>query len=116
MYLEALFQYFFPLNFFFISNFSYYYDCYTYFFSFCILFEYEAGDGPKRVDLEQMREKFLLQDRVQLLGGIKHADVRNVWNMIFQTFSYSICLYFKLYIEMFHLDSYIPIFSPLFFF
>jgi phosphatidylinositol glycan class A protein len=37
-----------------------------------------AGDGPKRIDLEQMREKNLLQDRVELLGPIKHSEVRNV--------------------------------------
>lgn len=30
------------------------------------------------VDLEQMREKYQLQDRVELLGSIKPADVRNV--------------------------------------
>ena len=37
-----------------------------------------AGDGPKRIDLEQMREKHMLQDRVDLLGSIKHSEVRNV--------------------------------------
>jgi phosphatidylinositol glycan class A protein len=39
---------------------------------------YLAGDGPKRIDLEQMRERFVLQDRVKLLGAVKHADMRNV--------------------------------------
>jgi phosphatidylinositol glycan class A protein len=37
-----------------------------------------AGDGPKRLDLEQMREKFMLQDRVEILGGIPHHKVRDV--------------------------------------
>ncbi|KAJ2819921.1 Phosphatidylinositol N-acetylglucosaminyltransferase GPI3 subunit, partial [Coemansia sp. 'formosensis'] len=37
-----------------------------------------GGDGPKRIDLEQMRERFMLQDRVELLGSVKAADVRNV--------------------------------------
>jgi phosphatidylinositol glycan class A protein len=37
-----------------------------------------AGDGPKRIDLEQMREKHLLHDRVELLGAVKHSEVRNV--------------------------------------
>ncbi|KAK9766180.1 Phosphatidylinositol N-acetylglucosaminyltransferase GPI3 subunit, variant 2 [Basidiobolus ranarum] len=36
-----------------------------------------AGDGPKRIDLEQMREKHLLHDRVELCGSIKHSEVRN---------------------------------------
>lgn len=37
-----------------------------------------AGDGPKRIDIEQMRETYMLHDRVELLGGIKHSQVRNV--------------------------------------
>lgn len=37
-----------------------------------------AGDGPKRVDLEQMREKHLLHDRVELLGAVASHEVRNV--------------------------------------
>ncbi|KAJ3413926.1 Phosphatidylinositol N-acetylglucosaminyltransferase gpi3 subunit [Chytridiales sp. JEL 0842] len=37
-----------------------------------------AGDGPKRVELEQMREKHVLQDRVTVLGAVNHADVREV--------------------------------------
>ncbi|KAJ2956471.1 hypothetical protein NQZ79_g7658 [Umbelopsis isabellina] len=37
-----------------------------------------SGDGPKRIDLEQMREKHLLHDRVELIGSVKHHDVRNV--------------------------------------
>ncbi|KAG9324491.1 hypothetical protein KVV02_006085 [Mortierella alpina] len=35
-----------------------------------------GGDGPKRIDLEQMREKHLLHDRVDL-GSIKAHEVRN---------------------------------------
>lgn len=37
-----------------------------------------GGDGPKRVLLEETRERFQLQDRVQLLGSLDHAQVRNV--------------------------------------
>jgi len=37
-----------------------------------------AGDGPKKIDLEQMREKYLLHDRVQLLGAVPHSEVKNV--------------------------------------
>lgn len=37
-----------------------------------------AGDGPKFLDLEQMREKYYLQERVKLIGEIKHEEVRNV--------------------------------------
>ncbi|KAI8069995.1 phosphatidylinositol N-acetylglucosaminyltransferase GPI3 subunit [Gongronella butleri] len=37
-----------------------------------------GGDGPKRIDLEQMREKHMLQDRVELLGPVRHSQVRNI--------------------------------------
>ncbi|XP_072974180.1 phosphatidylinositol N-acetylglucosaminyltransferase subunit A isoform X3 [Typha angustifolia] len=37
-----------------------------------------GGDGPKRVRLEEMREKFSLQDRVDMLGAVPHAKVRSV--------------------------------------
>lgn len=37
-----------------------------------------AGDGPKRLALEQMREKHLLHDRVNLIGSIPHTKVREV--------------------------------------
>jgi glycosyltransferase involved in cell wall biosynthesis len=37
-----------------------------------------GGDGPKMVELEQMREKYRLQDRIELLGGIKPSDVQTV--------------------------------------
>lgn len=39
-----------------------------------------GGDGPKIVELDQMRDKYqtLLRDRVQLLGPVKHEDVRSV--------------------------------------
>ncbi|KAI1291785.1 Phosphatidylinositol N-acetylglucosaminyltransferase subunit A [Halotydeus destructor] len=37
-----------------------------------------GGDGPKRIVLEELIEKNLLQDRVVLLGAIKHEDVRDV--------------------------------------
>ncbi|QSL66445.1 hypothetical protein MERGE_000825 [Pneumocystis wakefieldiae] len=37
-----------------------------------------AGSGPKAIDIEQMREKYMLQDRVEMLGSIRHEDVRDV--------------------------------------
>lgn len=32
-------------------------------------------DGPKRVRLEEMREKHSLQDRVEMLGAVQHVQV-----------------------------------------
>ncbi|EGN92502.1 glycosyltransferase family 4 protein [Serpula lacrymans var. lacrymans S7.3] len=37
-----------------------------------------GGDGPKLIDLLQMRERHLLQDRIELLGPVRHSDVRDV--------------------------------------
>ncbi|CAN1270407.1 Phosphatidylinositol N-acetylglucosaminyltransferase subunit A [Linum perenne] len=37
-----------------------------------------GGDGPKRVRLEEMREKHSLQDRVEMLGAVPHTSVRSV--------------------------------------
>ncbi|MED6161645.1 hypothetical protein PIB30_062717 [Stylosanthes scabra] len=37
-----------------------------------------GGDGPKRVLLEEMREHNSLQDRVEMLGAVPHAQVRSV--------------------------------------
>lgn len=37
-----------------------------------------GGDGNKRIDLEEVRERHLLQDRVILLGAVEHENVRNV--------------------------------------
>ncbi|KAF8867637.1 glycosyltransferase family 4 protein [Mucidula mucida] len=37
-----------------------------------------GGDGPKLIDLLQMREKHQLQDRIELLGPVRHEDVRSV--------------------------------------
>ncbi|KAK9138596.1 hypothetical protein Sjap_009190 [Stephania japonica] len=37
-----------------------------------------GGDGPKRVRLEEMREKHNIQDRVDMLGAVPHAQVRSV--------------------------------------
>ena len=37
-----------------------------------------AGSGPKAIDLEQMLEKRVLQDRVELLGPVRHDEVRDV--------------------------------------
>ena len=37
-----------------------------------------GGNGPKMVDLEQMREVHLLQDRVELLGSIPPGQVGDV--------------------------------------
>ncbi|KAK9446443.1 uncharacterized protein V1518DRAFT_430074 [Limtongia smithiae] len=37
-----------------------------------------AGSGPREIDLEQMREKYQLQERVELMGSVRHEDVRDV--------------------------------------
>jgi phosphatidylinositol glycan class A protein len=37
-----------------------------------------AGSGPKAIDLEQMLERNALQDRVEMLGAIRHEEVRDV--------------------------------------
>ncbi|XP_043708345.1 phosphatidylinositol N-acetylglucosaminyltransferase subunit A-like [Telopea speciosissima] len=37
-----------------------------------------GGEGPKRVRLEEMREKHSLQDRVEMLGAVPHAQVQSV--------------------------------------
>ncbi|GAQ89246.1 phosphatidylinositol glycan class A [Klebsormidium nitens] len=37
-----------------------------------------GGDGPKRVSLEEMRERCGLQERVEMLGEVPHADARAV--------------------------------------
>ncbi|XP_016947888.1 uncharacterized protein LOC108023129 [Drosophila biarmipes] len=37
-----------------------------------------VGDGPKRDLLEEIREKTNMQDRVQMLGAVEHAKVRDV--------------------------------------
>lgn len=37
-----------------------------------------GGDGSKMLDLQEMVERHRLQDRVEFLGSVPHADVRNV--------------------------------------
>lgn len=37
-----------------------------------------AGDGPKMIDIIQMREKYMLQDRIEMLGAVRHEQVRDV--------------------------------------
>lgn len=37
-----------------------------------------GGDGPKRLNLEEMREKHQLHDRVELLGAVPNEEVRDV--------------------------------------
>lgn len=37
-----------------------------------------GGDGPKRLYLEEMREKYQLHDRVELLGRVEHRKVRDL--------------------------------------
>ena len=37
-----------------------------------------AGSGPMAIDLEQMLERRVLQDRVELLGPVRHEEVRDV--------------------------------------
>ncbi|XP_023335323.1 N-acetylglucosaminyl-phosphatidylinositol biosynthetic protein isoform X2 [Eurytemora carolleeae] len=36
-----------------------------------------AGDGPKRILIEEVIEKYKLQRRVKMLGELKHSDVRD---------------------------------------
>lgn len=36
-----------------------------------------AGDGPKRTLLEEVREKYNMQDRVELIGALEHSKVRS---------------------------------------
>jgi len=40
--------------------------------------EFTGGDGNYRVLLEQIREQHELMDRVTLLGGLDHSQVRDV--------------------------------------
>lgn len=42
-----------------------------------------AGDGAKRLALEQMREKYLLHDRVDMLGSVPHTEIREVDRFFF---------------------------------
>ncbi|XP_043929065.1 phosphatidylinositol N-acetylglucosaminyltransferase subunit A [Protopterus annectens] len=37
-----------------------------------------GGEGPKRIVLEEVRERYQLHDRVRLLGALEHKDVQNV--------------------------------------
>ncbi|XP_051840434.1 phosphatidylinositol N-acetylglucosaminyltransferase subunit A isoform X1 [Antechinus flavipes] len=37
-----------------------------------------GGEGPKRIILEEVRERYQLHDRVRLLGALEHQDVRDV--------------------------------------
>ncbi len=37
-----------------------------------------GGSGPQAIDLEQMLERNVLQDRVEMLGPVRHEEVRNV--------------------------------------
>ncbi|KAL3861913.1 hypothetical protein ACJMK2_007925 [Sinanodonta woodiana] len=37
-----------------------------------------GGDGPKRVVLEEVREKYQLHDRVSLIGSLEHGKVREI--------------------------------------
>ncbi|XP_035220307.1 N-acetylglucosaminyl-phosphatidylinositol biosynthetic protein-like [Stegodyphus dumicola] len=39
---------------------------------------YLGGDGPKRIVLEEVRERYQLQERVTLLGAVKHENVHDV--------------------------------------
>ena len=42
------------------------------------LMSFQGGDGPKRIEIEEIREKHQLHDRIEILGQVKHSDVRNV--------------------------------------
>lgn len=47
----------------------------------------KGGDGPKRLPLEEMREKYQLHDRVEMLGSVSDAQVRNVSAFVLFVFS-----------------------------
>ena len=36
-----------------------------------------GGDGPKRIVIEEMIEKYSLQSRVQMLGELVQSDIRD---------------------------------------
>ena len=42
------------------------------------IYYYEGGDGPKRVVLEETRERYQLHDRVSLLGALQHSQVTSL--------------------------------------
>jgi len=51
-----------------------------------------GGDGPKRLDLEEMRERHQLHDRVEMLGNLKHETVRKIRPfLVFLSHSHCIC-------------------------
>ncbi|CAG8465533.1 5921_t:CDS:2, partial [Racocetra fulgida] len=63
---------------------------------------YKGGDGPKRIDLEQMREKNSLHDRVEFIGPVMHHEVHSVRKKIHTWFcscvaSNSLQLYITLF-------------------
>ncbi|KAI9809147.1 MAG: hypothetical protein M1825_002437 [Sarcosagium campestre] len=37
-----------------------------------------AGSGPKAIDLEQMLERRVLQDKVEMMGSVRHEEVRDI--------------------------------------
>ncbi|XP_030852765.1 phosphatidylinositol N-acetylglucosaminyltransferase subunit A-like isoform X1 [Strongylocentrotus purpuratus] len=39
-----------------------------------------GGDGPMRINIEEVRERYLLQERVTMLGAVQHSNVKNVLN------------------------------------
>ena len=39
---------------------------------------FKAGDGPKRIEIEEVRERYKLHSRITLLGSIANHTVRNV--------------------------------------
>ena len=64
---------------------SFHYLCVVFFFLFHVIFIRHTsflsplgGDGPKMIDLLQMRETHFLQDRITLLGPVAHRDVPSV--------------------------------------
>jgi phosphatidylinositol N-acetylglucosaminyltransferase subunit A len=51
-------------------------------------FPHLGGDGPKMIDLLQMRETHFLQDRITLLGPVAHRDVPSVCTSLIWSFIY----------------------------
>ena len=37
-----------------------------------------GGSGPKWIDIEEVRERYQLLERVTMLGAVPHSNVKNV--------------------------------------
>ena len=53
----------------------------------CLCVLSAGGDGPMRINIEEVRERYLLQERVTMLGAVQHSNVKNVRMIFSQTFA-----------------------------